>query len=62
MLNPVGTFFSELTDPRTGQNIRYRLEEILLGALVTLLTRGQGYDDMADTARSKLDFLRTYYR
>jgi len=61
MLNPVDTFFSELTDPRTGQNIRYRLEEILLGALVTLLAGGQGYDDMADTTRSKLDFLRMYY-
>jgi len=49
---------SELTDPRTGQNIRYRLDEILPGALVTLLTGGQGYDDMADTTRGKLDFLK----
>lgn len=61
MLNPVDFYFSELTDPRSGQNIRYPLEEILLVAVVTLLCGGQGYEDMADTGRAKLKFLRMYY-
>ena len=61
MLNPIDTFFSELTDPRTGQNIRYPLDEILLVAVVTLLCGGQGYDDMADTGRAKRDFLKIFF-
>jgi len=61
MLNPIDTFFSELTDPRTGQNIRYPLDEILLVAVVTLLCGGQGYDDMADTGRAKRGMLEMIF-
>src|SRR5690606_37164019 len=61
MLNPIDTFFSELTDPRTGQNVRYPLDEILLVAVVTLLCGGQGYDDMADTGRAKRGMLEMIF-
>lgn len=61
MLNPIDCFFSELTDPRTGRNVRYPLDEILLVAVVTLLCGGQGYDDMADTGRAKREFFQKYF-
>lgn len=61
MLNPINTFFSELTDPRTGQNIRYPLDEILLVAVTTLLCGGQGYDDMEDTGRAKRGLLEMFF-
>lgn len=61
MSNPIAEFFSEVPDPRTGRNIQYPLQEILLVAVVTLLTGGQGYDDMADTGRSKRGLLELFY-
>jgi hypothetical protein len=60
MLNPIDEFFSDIPDPRTGRNVRYPLNEILLVAVVTLLSGGQGYIDMADTGRAKRDFLEKY--
>lgn len=61
MLNPIDKFFSDIPDPRTGRNVRYPLNEILLVAVVTLLSGGQGYIDMADTGRAERDFLEKYY-
>jgi hypothetical protein len=62
MSNPIEEFFSEVPDPRTGRNIQYPLKEILLVAVVTLLTGGQSYDDMADTGRAKRGLLELFYR
>ena len=61
MLNIIDTFFSDLTDPRSGQNVRYPLDEILLVAVVTLLCGGEGYRDMRDTGRAKLGLLRKFF-
>lgn len=54
-------FFGEVEDPRSGQNIGFPLQEILLIALVTFLCAGQTYEDMVDTGRAKLDFLRRFF-
>lgn len=61
MLNPVDTFFSELTDPRSGRNVQYPLEEILLVAVVSMLCGGETYEDMSDIGDYKLSFLKRYY-
>ncbi len=57
MVNPIDKFFSQVEDPRTGGNVRYPLNEILLVAVVTLLCGGRTYPDMADTGRAKRDWL-----
>lgn len=61
MDNPIDKFFSEVKDPRTGRNIRYPLNEILLVAVVTLLCGGRSYGDMVDTGRAKRQWLERYF-
>lgn len=58
MLNPIEQFFSDVEDPRTGGNVRYPLNEILLVAVVTFLCGGRTYPDMVDTGKAKLKVLR----
>jgi len=62
MLNPIDSFFNEVEDPRTGRNVRYPMNEILLVAVITLLCGGQSFGDMADTGRAKHAFLEKFFR
>jgi len=62
MLNPINTFFSDVEDPRTGLNVRYPMNEILLVAVVTLLCGGESFGDMADVGRAKRSFLEKFFR
>ena len=48
----------ELEDPRTGNAKRYSLAELLYAAFAATLCGAQTCVDMADFARSKLEFLR----
>ncbi|GEM_PF-990168 len=61
MRNPIDRFFSEVKDPRTGGNVRYPLNEILLVAVVSLLCGGRSYADMVDTCRAKRRWLEQYF-
>lgn len=61
MSNPIEEFLSEVPDPRTGRNVQYPLQEILLVVDVPLLTGGAGYDDMAGTGRAKRGLLKLFY-
>lgn len=61
MENPIRMFFSTLEDPRTGNNVLYPLEEILLVAIVSFFIGGEGYEDMEDTGEIWEDELRHYY-
>lgn len=61
MENPIRMFFSTLEDPRSGDNVLYPLEEILLVAIVCFFIGGEGYEDMEDTGEIWEDELRRYY-
>lgn len=54
--------FSELEDPRTGNATRHDLLEILMIALCTVLSGGEGCADMALFGRVKHDFLKQFLR
>jgi hypothetical protein len=45
-------------DPRIDRNKLYPLDEILLVAFVTILSGGEGYNDMHEFGLSKLDLFR----
>ena len=51
--------FEGLQDPRTGNAARHDLLEMLLIALCTVLCGGEDCTDMAEFARTKLEFLRS---
>jgi predicted transposase YbfD/YdcC len=54
--------FEELQDPRTGNAGRHDLLEMLLIALCTVLCGGEDCTDMAEFARTKLEFLRGFLK
>src|SRR3954454_1724840 len=54
--------FEGLQDPRTGNAGRHDLLEILMIALCTVLCGGEDCTDMAEFARTKLDFLRGFLK
>lgn len=61
METSVSIYFSEVKDPRTGNRKQYPLEEILLVALCSIMTAGEGFDDMVLFGENRLDFLRQFY-
>ena len=61
MKTSVSTYFSKIKDPRTGNRKQYPLEEILLVALCSIITGGDGFDDMVIFGENRLDFLKTIY-
>ena len=52
--------FEFLEDPRIDRHKLYQLEEIILTALGTVLTRGESYEDMRVFGISKIKFLKTF--
>jgi hypothetical protein len=50
--------FEGLEDPRTGNAGRHDLLEMLMIALCTVVSGGEDCADMAEFARTKLEFLR----
>lgn len=52
--------FEGLRDPRTGKAARHDLLEMLMIALCAILSGGEDCTDMADFARTKLEFLREF--
>jgi predicted transposase YbfD/YdcC len=54
--------FEGLRDPRTGNAGRHDLLEMLMIALCTVLCGGEDCTDMAEFARSKLEFLRGFLK
>ena len=54
--------FEGLHDPRTGNAGRHELLEMLMIALCTVLCGGEDCTDMAEFARSKLEFLRGFLK
>ena len=54
--------FDGLQDPRTGNAGRHELLEMLMIALCTVLCGGEDCTDMAEFARTKLEFLRGFLK
>ena len=54
--------FEGLEDPRTGNAGRHDLLEMLMIALCTVVSGGEDCTDMAEFARTKLEFLRGFLR
>jgi predicted transposase YbfD/YdcC len=54
--------FEGLDDPRTGNAGRHDLLEMLMIALCTVLSGGEDCTDMAEFARAKLAFLRSFLK
>ena len=50
--------FAQIEDLRTGNALKYPLDEILLSAFGTLLSGGETCTDMADFAEAHLPLLR----
>jgi len=51
-----------LEDPRTGNAGRHDLLEMLMIALCTVVSGGEDCTDMAEFARTKLEFLRGFLK
>jgi hypothetical protein len=54
--------FEGLEDPRTGNAGRHDLLEMLMIALCTVVSGGEDCTDMAEFARTKLEFLRGFLK
>lgn len=52
--------FQELTDPRVNRTKYHKLIDILIIALCTLLCGGEGFNDMEDFGKKKIDWLKTF--
>jgi predicted transposase YbfD/YdcC len=52
--------FEELVDPRIERTRRHQLIDILVIGLCSLLTGGEGFNDMALFGKIKLDWLKTF--
>ncbi len=61
MKTSISDFFSEIKDPRTGNRKIYPLEEVLLVALCSIISGGEGFEDMVEFSENKLDFLGQFY-
>lgn len=61
MKTSISHFFAKIKDPRTGNRTTYPLEEVLLIALCSIISGGEGFEDMVLFGESKLEFLRQLY-
>lgn len=52
--------FGALEDPRSSRNRLYKMDEILLAALCGAICGAEGWQDVEDCGKAKLDFLRQY--
>ena len=52
--------FNELKDPRMAGKVRYPLGEVLLLAVASTVSDGDGFVDMADYGKEKLQVLRQF--
>lgn len=53
--------FAAITDPRATKNQLYKVGEILLLTLCALMCGADGWQDIEDYGKAKLDFLRNYF-
>ena len=53
--------FSAIEDPRSTRNQLYTVSEILLLTLCAVLCGADGWQDIEDYGKAKLDFLRQYF-
>lgn len=53
-------YFQDMPDPRQAGKVAYRLDELLLLALMAVLAGAEGFTDIARFGRSKLDLLRRF--
>lgn len=53
-------YFSDMPDPRQPGKVAYRLDEVLLLALMAVLAGAEGFTDIARFGRRKLDLLRRF--
>lgn len=53
-------YFSDLEDPRIDRKKFYSVSEILLIALLAVISGAEGWEDMEAFGRMKIDFLRKY--
>ena len=54
-------YFEELEDPRTGDNIRYPVHEILFVALCAIICGSDSWRDLVEFGKVKIDFLRQFF-
>lgn len=61
MKKPMIEIFSEgLTDYRIGNAIEHKLIDIIIIGILTILTGGKGFTDMATFGKAKIEWLRTF--
>jgi hypothetical protein len=53
-------YFARQSDPRVERNREHLLEEILLIAIVAVLSGGESWNDIADYGESKHAWLKTF--
>lgn len=54
-------FFEDIEDPRSGDNTRYSVSEILLVTLCAIIAGAESWRDLVDYGKIKLKFLRQYF-
>jgi predicted transposase YbfD/YdcC len=52
--------FSDLTDPRSGANVRHKFIDIVVIAILATLANADGWSDMAEFGKAKEAWLRQY--
>jgi DDE_Tnp_1-associated len=53
-------YFKDMPDPRQPGKVAYRLDEVLLLALMAVLAGAEGFTDIARFGQKKLDLLRRF--
>ncbi len=54
-------YFEDIEDPRSGDNTRYSVSEILLVTLCAIIAGAESWRDLVDYGKIKLEFLRQYF-
>lgn len=54
-------YFEDIEDPRSGDNIRYSVSEILLVTLCAIISGADSWRDLVEYGKIKLEFLRQYF-
>jgi len=55
-----GEHFSKISDPRDKRGLRHKLEDILILSLLAIICGADGFKEMEEFGKSKVDFLKTF--